>query len=138
MENKQNSISTPGFTQLPVGFEFPTTILKLTKSHISKYLEAVDDSIDFLTSGFIPPLMLAACANTALSKSFIAPAGTIHVSQDFEFFKVVSIGESVKCCGIIAQKVNRGNLHFIVVNINILNHNGEKVLSGKATITVPN
>jgi hypothetical protein len=138
MENKQNSISPPGFTQLPVGFVFPPTILKLSKSHISKYLEAIDDSIDFLKSGLVPPLILAACANTALTKSFTAPPGTIHVSQDFEFLKTVAIGDAVSCRGMISQKLERGRLNLIVLEINILNQNGDKVLSGKATITVPN
>lgn len=138
MENIQNNFSPQSLNKLPVGFEFPPTILKLSNSVISKYLEAIDDSTDFLESGFVPPLILAACANTALTKSFIAPPGTIHVSQDFEFLKTVAIGDAVNCRGAIAQKLERGRLNLIVLEINILNQNGDKVLSGKATITVPN
>jgi hypothetical protein len=138
MKKEQNVISNTGFAQLPVGFEFPPTILRLSRSHISKYLEAIDDSIDFLKAGLVPPLILAACANTALSKSFTAPPGTIHVSQEFEFLKTVYIGDTVSCRGLIAQKLERGRLNLIVLEINILDENSEKVLSGKATITVPN
>ena len=138
MENEQNGILPKHFTQLPAGYEFPPITLKLSKPHISKYLVAIDDSIDFLKSGLVPPLILAACANTALSKSFTAPPGTIHVSQDFEFLKTVAIGDSVNCRGVIAQKLNRGRLNLIVLEINILNQNSDKVLRGKATITVPN
>ena len=138
MKNEQNGISTIGFTQLPIGFEFPPAILKLSKSNISRYLEAIDSSVDFLKLGLVPPLALAACANTALSKSFTAPPGTIHLSQDFEFLKTVAIGDSVSCRGVIAQKLKRGRLNIIVLEINILNQNSDKVLRGKATITVPN
>lgn len=137
MENQQNDFSPQSLNKLPIGFEFPSTILQLSESHISKYLEAIDNSLDFLSSGLVPPLILAACANTALTKSFIAPPGTIHVSQDFEFLKTVAIGDTVNCRGTIAQKLERGRLNLIVLEINILNQNGEKVLSGKATINVP-
>ncbi|MFC2024733.1 hypothetical protein ACFLTJ_04100, partial [Chloroflexota bacterium] len=137
MENKESNFSPQSLSELPVGFEFQPTILQLSELHISKYLEAIDDSIDFVSLGLVPPLILAACANTALTKSFTAPPGTIHVSQDFEFLKTVAVGDAVSCRGVIAQKLERGRLSLIVLEINILNQNGDKVLSGKATITVP-
>jgi hypothetical protein len=138
MENKESNFSPQSLSELPVGTEFPPTILQLSESHISKYLEAIDDSIDFLTLGLVPPLILAACANTALTKSFTAPPGTIHVSQDFEFLKTVAIGDTVSCRGVIAQKLERGRLNLIVLEVNILDQNDDRVLNGKATITVPN
>ena len=138
MENKESNFSPQSLSKLPVGFNFPPTILQLSESHISKYLDAIDDSIDFLSSGFVPPLILAACANTALTKSFTAPPGTIHVSQDFEFFRTVAVGDAVSCRGVVAQKLERGILNLIVLEINILDQNGDRVLSGKATITLPN
>ena len=138
MENRESSSSPQSLSELPVGTEFPPTILQLSESHISKYLEAIDDSIDFLSLGLVPPLILAACANTALTKSFTAPPGTIHVSQYFEFLKSVAIGDTVSCRGVIAQKLERGRLNLIVLEINILDQNGDRVLHGKATITVPN
>ena len=125
------------FDQLVVGYEFPTTSYHLTESVIFKYLEAVGGQRHLLTSGIVPPLAIAAYAMTALSKSFSVPKGAIHVAQELEFLKLVPIGTTITCSGRVAQKVQRGGLHLLALEINALNQDKEKVLSGKATIAVP-
>ena len=135
-EGKQSSPLS--FKQLPVGFEFPPITYELTESVISKYLEAVDEETDFLTSGTVPPLAIAACAMTALSQSFTVPPGSIHASQELEFLKVVPIGAIINCGGKIAQKLERGRLNLVILEINTMNQAGEKVMTGKATIAAPN
>jgi hypothetical protein len=136
---KERKQSSPlSFKQLPVGFEFPPTSYELTETAIVKYLEAVGEETDFLTSGIVPPLAIAACALTALSQSFTVPPGSIHASQELEFLKMVPIGASVSCGGKIAQKLERGSLNLVILEINVLNKAGEKVLTGKATIAAPN
>jgi acyl dehydratase len=136
---KERKQSSPlSFKQLPVGFEFPPTSYELTEPVIAKYLEAVGEETDFLTLGIVPPLAIAACAMTALSQSFTVPPGSIHASQELEFLKVVPIGASVSCGGKIAQKLERGSLNLVMLEINVLNQAGEKVLTGRATIAAPN
>jgi acyl dehydratase len=137
MKEKEQS-SPLSFKQLPVGFEFPPTSYELTGPVIAKYLEAVGEETDFLTSGIVPPLAIAACAMTALSQSFTVPPGSIHASQELEFLKMVPIGASVSCGGKIAQKLERGSLNLVILEINVLNQAGEKVLTGRATIAAPN
>ena len=136
---KQREQSSPlSFKQLPIGFEFPPTSYELTESVIAKYLEAVGEETDFLNSGIVPALAIAACAMTALSQSVTVPPGSIHASQELEFLKAVPIGASVSCGGKIAQNLERGRLNLIVLEINVLNQAGEKVMTGKATIAAPN
>ena len=136
---KERKQSSPlSFKQLPVGFEFPPTSYELTEAVIGKYLEAVDEETDLLTSGIVPPLAIGACAMTALSQSFTVPPGSIHASQELEFLKVVPIGASISCGGKIAQKMARGSLNLIILEINVTNQAGEKVMTGKATIAAPN
>ncbi len=136
---KERKQSSPlSFKQLPIGFEFPPTTYELTEAVIAKYLEAVGEETDFLTLGIVPPLAIAACAMTALSQSFTVPPGSIHASQELEFLKMVPIGASVNCGGKIAQKLERGSLNLVILEINVLNKAGEKVLTGKATIAAPN
>ena len=135
-EGKQSSPLS--FKQLPVGFEFPPTSYQLTQPVIAKYLEAVGETSDLLTSGIVPPLAIAACAMTALSHSFTVPPGSIHASQELEFLRVVPIGTSISCGGKIAQKLERGSLNLVILEINVTNQAGEKVLTGKATIAAPN
>lgn len=130
-------MSPISFEELAVGYEFPATNYELSKSLIAKYLEAVGGQQYFLTSGVVPPLAIAAYAMTALSQSFSVPPGSIHASQEFEFLKLVPIGSTVSCGGKIVQKVQRGRLYLVVLEINALNQDKEKVLSGKATIAVP-
>lgn len=130
-------MSPISFEQLVAGYEFPSTSYQLSEPVISKYLEAVGGQQHFLTSGIVPPLAIAAYAMTALSQSFSVPPGSIHASQEFEFLKLVPIGTTISCGGKIAQKVQRGRLHLVVLEINALNQDKEKVLSGKATIAVP-
>jgi acyl dehydratase len=136
MKGKEKS-SPLSFKQLPVGFEFPPTSYELTEAVIAKYLEAVGEEANFLASGIVPPLAIAACAMTALAQSFTVPPGSIHASQELEFLKTVPIGASISCGGKIAQKLERGRLNLIVLEINVLNQGGEKVLAGKATIAAP-
>jgi acyl dehydratase len=135
-EGKQSSPLS--FKQLPVGFEFPPTSYQLTEPVIAKYLEAVGETSDFLTSGIVPPLAIAACAMTALSQSFTVPPGSIHASQELVFLRVVPVGTSISCGGKIAQKLERGSLNLVILEINVTNQSGEKVMTGKATIAAPN
>ena len=130
-------MSPISFEELAVGYEFPATNYELSQSLIARYLEAVGGQQYFLTSGVVPPLAIAAYAMTALSQSFSVPPGSIHASQEFEFLKLVPIGSTVSCGGKIVQKVQRGRLYLVVLEINALNQDKEKVLSGKATIAVP-
>ena len=125
------------FEQLAVGYEFPSASYQLTEPVISKYVEAVSGQQDFLTSGIVPPLAIAAYAMDALAKSFSVPPGSIHASQELEFLKIVPIGATISCGGKIAQKVERGRLNLVVLEINAINQDKEKVLTGKATIAIP-
>lgn len=123
--------------QLAVGYEFPSTSYELSKSVIGKYLAAVGRQQHFLTEGIVPPLAMAAYAMTALSQSFSVPKGAIHAAQELEFLKSVPIGTTISCSGKVVQKVQRGQLYLLVLEINALNQDKEKVLSGKATVAVP-
>lgn len=125
------------FDQLTVGYEFPSTSYQLSESFVAKYLEAVGGQQDFLASGIVPPLAIAAYAMSSLSHSFTVPPGSIHASQEFEFLKSLPIGSIISCGGKIAQKLQRGKLHLVMLEINAFNQDKEKVLTGKATIAVP-
>ena len=130
-------MSPVSFEQLNVGYEFPSTSYQLSESFISKYLVAVGEQQDFIASGIVPPLAIAVCAMSSLSQALTVPPGSIHASQEFEFLKLVPIGTTISCGGKIAQKLQRGKLHLVMLEINALNQDKEKILTGKATIAVP-
>jgi len=74
---------------------------------------------------------------TTISQSVRIPPGSIHASQDFEFLKALAIGASVNCGGRVAQKLERGGLCLIMLEINVTDQGGDRVLTGKATIAAP-
>jgi len=138
MGNKESNSSVPSFDKLPIGYEFPLVRYELSRSMVAKYLEAVGEREDFLAAGVVPPLAIAACAITALSQSITVPPGSIHASQDFEFLKLVPIGATIGCGGKMAQKLERGRLKLIGIELYAINQDQETILTGKATIAAPN
>jgi hypothetical protein len=123
------------YEELSVGYKFPPAIYELSASLVSKYLKAVDSAGD----GFVPPLAITACAIAAMTGSFSLPSGTIaiHASQELEFFKLVPIGDTIECHIRVAQKIARGKMSMLVLEIEIFDKGKERVQSGRATIALP-
>jgi acyl dehydratase len=123
------------YEELAPGYKFPPATYELSASFAAKYLKAVDSAGD----GFVPPLAVTACAIAAMTKSVPVPPGTIaiHASQDLEFFKLVPIGTTIECHIGVAQKISRGKMSMLVLELEVLDKTKEKVQSGKATIALP-
>jgi len=124
-----------GYAELASGHRFPPATFELSASFVYKYLRAVDGSGD----GFVPPLAITACAIAAMTKAVPVPPGTIaiHAAQELEFFKPVPIGATIDCHIGVAQKIARGKMSMLVLDIEILDKGKEKVQSGRATIALP-
>jgi len=138
MQNKGNKRLPLNFEQLIAGYEFPQTSYELNTFIISKYLKAVGIASEQLLPElkFVPPLAIAAYAMTSLSKWLELPPGSIHASQELEFFNLVPIGATINCQSRVAQKLERGKLRLLTIELNALNQDKEKVLSGKATLVL--
>jgi acyl dehydratase len=123
------------YEKLAPGYKFPPATYELSASFAAKYLKAVDSAGD----GFVPPLAVTACAIATMTKSVPVPAGTIaiHASQDLEFFKLVPIGTTIECHIGVAQKIARGKMSMLILELEIFDKGKEKVQSGKATIALP-
>jgi acyl dehydratase len=123
------------YDELTSGHEFPPTTYELNASFVSKYLAAVDGSGD----GFVPPLAITACAIAAMTKTIPLPAGAvaIHASQELEFHKPVPVGATIDCHIGVAQKIARGKMSMLVLDLEILDKDKEKVQSGRATVALP-
>ena len=126
---------TISYEELTPGYKFPPATYELNASFVSKYLRAVDGNGD----EFVPPLAITACAIAAMTKSVPLPPGTIaiHASQELEFLKSVPIGADIECHMKVAQKIARGKMSMLVLELEILDKDREKVQSGKATIALP-
>jgi hypothetical protein len=128
------SVKTISSEELIPGYKFPPTTYELSASLVSKYLKAVDSAGD----GFVPPLAITACAIAAMTRSFSPPAGTvvIHASQELEFFKLVPIGATIECHTRVAQKITRGKMSMLILELEVFAKGKEKVQSGRATIVL--
>jgi acyl dehydratase len=126
---------TISYEELIPGYEFPPATYELSASLVSKYLKAVDSA----GNGFVPPLAITACAIAAMTRSVPLPPGTIaiHASQELEFFKLVPIGATIECHIGVAQKIARGKMSMLILELEVLDKGKEKVQSGKATIALP-
>lgn len=123
------------YEELIPGYKFPPATYELSASFVSKYLKAVDSAGD----GFVPPLAITACAIAAMTKAVPLPPGTIaiHASQELEFFKLVSIGATIECHIGVAQKIARGKMSMLILELEVFDKGKEKVQSGRATIALP-
>jgi len=121
------------YEELVPGYEFPPASYELTSALVSKYVKAVDSSGD----EFVPPLAIAACAMRAMAGSVSLPPGTIHASQEFEFFKLVPIGAIINCKAKVVRKLARTMMRMLVLELDVFDENRERVQSGKATIVLP-
>ena len=123
------------YEELTPGYKFPPATYELNDSFVSKYLKAVDSAGD----GFVPPLAITACAISAMTKSIPLPPGTIaiHASQELEFFKLVPVGTTIECHIGVAQKIARGKMSMLILELEVFDKGKEKVQSGRATIALP-
>ena len=133
MLDRGNDKASISYEELTPGYEFPPSSYELSTSLISKYLNAVDSK----GGEFVPPLAMAAYSMTAMSSYLSLPPGAIHTSQELEFYKLVSIGAKVKCRAKVARKISRGQMHMLVLELNVWDENDEMVQSGKATVMLP-
>jgi acyl dehydratase len=126
---------TISYEELAPGYKFPPATYELSDSFVSKYLKAVDAAGD----GFVPPLAITACAIATMTNSVPLPPGTIaiHASQELEFLKPVPIGTTIECQIGVAQKIARGKMSMLVLELEILDKGREKVQSGRATVALP-
>jgi len=123
------------YEELTPGYKFPPATYELTPSFVSRYLKAVEGS----DAGFVPPLAITACVIATMTKSVPLPPDTIaiHASQELEFLRPVPVGDTVECHIGVAQKIARGKMSMLVLEIEILDEGKEKVQLGRATVALP-
>jgi hypothetical protein len=126
------------FSQLTVGYEFSPQSYQLDDSIVANYLEAVRESNDiYHRQGLVPPMAVGAFAMSSLSSAIAFPAGTVHVSQEFNFTGLVKVGDTITCRSKISRNQERGGLHIMATDITVTNQNQEQVLTGRVGFIMP-
>ncbi len=127
------------YRQLDVGDEFRPARYKLDSATVAAYLEAVEETSRLYREDnkLVPPMAVAAHAMATLSEGISLPAGTIHVSQEFEFKDTVSTEDTLTSHARVTRKQDRGKLHLLTIDLNVFNQNQKEVLAAKTSFILP-
>jgi acyl dehydratase len=127
-----------GYQDLKAGQEFSPATFQLDAAAVADYLKAVEeDSAIYRATGLVPPMALAALALKSLIDTISMPAGTIHVSQEFEFLAAVNVQDALTSQARVSRIQERGKLHLMTVDISVVNQEQKQVLSGKTSFVLP-
>ena len=135
MESKIDNRLPKKYEELEVGYEFPPVGYKLTPAIVSKFEEAVETRSS--ATNLVPPLAIVAYTIKVASQLIDIPPGSIHASQEVEFFKPVTIGSCVNCHTKVIEKISRANLNILVIGLGAFDQDGELVLSARTTLILP-
>lgn len=123
---------------LAPGMELAPGEYTLDSDLVSRYIRAVTgEAGKNCNPEFVPPLAIAAYAMTGLGSALELPAGTIHAAQEVDFLRPVPVGSVIKSHGRVAQKVERGKLRMLTIELIAESEGGGQVLSGRATLILP-
>ena len=115
-----------------------TQQFSLDRPFIDDYLKSTSESTDGIDTYFAPPMSLGALAVRAAITDLEIPGGTLHLTQEGEFFGPFPIGETISCSAKLLQNSVRAGMRILVIGLLIKNSAGLQLMSGKSTITVPN
>ena len=124
------------YHQLSVGYEFPPASHRLDAAMVTAYCLAVEEASD-LYHGLVPPMAVAAYAMAALAEHINMPPGTIHVSQELEFLKELTIEDTITSYPKVIRNQERGRLHMLAVELNVFNQHQQAVMTGKTSFILP-
>ena len=114
---------------------------QLDEDMVGEYIGAVKDVSDSPLRGdgrrLAPPMSMAALSLRGVVQDLQIPGGTLHVGQEFEFAKAVTVGSTLECEATLAQNSVRGGMRIMVVTSTVRDADGVEVMSGKSTIMLP-
>jgi hypothetical protein len=125
-------------TELPAGYEFPTTSFEITAGMARAYRAATGDEQDavYAGSGAVPPLAVAALALGEMLKQVQLPEGSLHASETVEASALVPEGAMVSCRARLAQRSVRAGYVWSVLET-VLSVAGAPAVTARATVLSP-
>lgn len=122
---------------LPKGYEFPTATFTLTREWVNAYIDAVGDAaIAKIGPDAVPPMAVAALSVRALIEASPLPPRTLHAGQELTFRRAISVGDELSVGAKVISRGERAGWVLMSVDLEV-SAAGEKVMTGRATITFP-
>jgi hypothetical protein len=129
----------PGYlTELPAGYEFPTTSFEITAEMARAYRAATGDEqyAVYAECAAVPPLAVAALALGEMLKHVHLPEGSLHASETVAAGALVPEGATVSCRARLAQRSIRAGYVWSVLET-VLSVAGKMALTARATVLSP-
>ncbi len=125
------------YSELKPGQIISTQQFNLDKAFIDDYLESTSAEKAENYSRSAPPMALAALAVRAAITDLQIPGGTLHLTQEVEFYGPFPVGDTIECTAKLQQNSVRAGMRILVIGLSVENSVGFQLMSGKSTITVP-
>ena len=108
---------------------------------IADYMGAVQDESGLLNTRegkpLAPPMSIAALSVGGVVQDLEIPGGSLHVGQELDFVRAVSVGETLECEATLKQNSVRGGWRFMVIESEVQDSEGRIVMAGSSTVIVP-
>ncbi len=126
------------YSQLEVGYEFPSATYHLSSTDVSAYLKATGETDRlFQDTGIVPPTAIAAWSLIALLDYVDMPSGTIHLSQELESIGIAKESDTITCHARVSRKQERGKLRLLDIEFSVKDQDGDHVVAGKSSFNFP-
>ena len=108
---------------------------------IADYMAAVQDQSAMLDSNegkqLVPHMSIAALTVGGVVQDLQIPGGSLHVGQELDFLRAVPLGETLVCEATLKQNSVRGGWRFMVLESEVQDSEGRRVMAGKSTVILP-
>lgn len=108
---------------------------QFSEDFINKYTESVKDNSDYKNN--VPPMAISALSIRGVLNDLNIPGGTVHVSQEFNYFSPVQKSDKIECLATIISNNVRGGWRFLVIKLETISENHKLIMTGKSTIMIP-
>ena len=129
------------YSELAPGQKVSRRSYLLDDEMIGDYMAAVQDEWGPVESRegspLVPPMSIAALSVGGVVQDLEVPGGSLHVGQELTFVRAVRVGETLECEATIKQNSVRGGWRFMVVESEVHDSEGRRVMAGSSTVIVP-
>ena len=129
------------YSKLVPGQQISNQTYLLDSETLSKYTDAVGDQSQLHSredgGALAPPMAIAALSLRGVVNDLEIPGGTLHAGQELEFNRAVPTGEKLDCRATLVQNSVRGDWRFMIVQLQVEDSAGHRVMGGKSAIMLP-
>ncbi len=108
---------------------------EFSEDFINKYTESVKDNSNYKNS--VPPMAISALSIRGVLNDLKIPGGTVHVSQEFNYFSSIEKSELIECLATIISNNVRGGWRFLSIKLETISTDQKLIMTGKSTIMIP-